>query len=443
MIAKLNALIRGNSDEAEVLRGAAIALVLRGLSGALAFALNVVIARALGAEGAGLYFFSLSVITILSVATRFGLDNSMLRFISASASVGEWAKVRGVYQMGMRLAGLASLGAAALLAGLAPFGAVWLWEDPELGMVMAVMAPSILGLAMMFLGAESLKGLKKIAPAVMVSSLIYPVIAILLVWPLAQRFGPVGAAIAYSLSVSGAALVGYALWRRYTAPHRAIAAQFDRNELMASARPLWTMSLITRAAMPWAPLLILGFFSPAQDVGVYGAATRIAALVTLLLISVNTVISPKFSELYTKGDLEGLGRIARQFARLITLASSPVLLVLIFAGDKVMAVFGPEFTRAGTALAILAAGQAVNAMTGSAGALLMMTGHERELRNASIIAGALVVGLSLALIPIYSLIGAAIATATSVAAMNLISLVLISKKLGISAAPWSLGVRAA
>lgn len=443
MIGKLKALVSGNSHESEVLRGAALALILRGLGGGLTFALNVAIARALGAQGAGLYFFALSVVTVLSVAARLGLDNTLLRFISSAASTGDWGRVNGIYRIGMRASAFVSVTVAIALIAIAMLLVEFNASEPELGLVMAFMAPSVLGLAMMFLGAESLKGRKKIAPAIAVSSLIYPAVAIALVYPMAQRFGPAGAAASYTLGVALAALIGFLLWRRYSAPHADVAPVFDKAELIASARPLWAMSLITRAVLPWSPLLMLGFFAPPEDVGIYGAATRIAALVTLLLISVNTVISPKFSELHTKGDFETLGQVARRFARLITLASSPVLLVLIFASDLVMSVFGPEFTRAGTALAILAIGQAINALTGSAGALLMMTGHEREVRNASILAGVLAVSLSLVLIPIYSFVGAAIATATSIAAMNLLSLALIHKRLGVSAAPWSTGAKTA
>ncbi|MEM1195503.1 MAG: oligosaccharide flippase family protein [Pseudomonadota bacterium] len=436
MIAKLKVLVSGNGHEAEVLRGAAIALVLRGLSGALVFALNVVIARALGAQGAGVYFFSLSVVTILSVVTRIGFDNALLRFVSSAASVGDWARVRGVYRIGMRMAVMASFAVSLLLAGAAPFLVGLLGKSAELVSTLMIMAPSVLGLAVMFLGAESLKGLKRVAPAVTVSSLIYPLVAMLLVWPLAQRFGPAGVAGAYSLGVGIAALAGYVLWRRYTAPYADAEPLFDRAELMQSARPLWVMSLITRAVFAWSPLLILGFFAPAEDVGVYGAATRIAALVTLLLLSVNTVISPKFSELYTKGDLETMGQVARQFSFWLTAATGPLILALVLAGDYVMAIFGEEFMRGGRALSILAMGQAANAMTGSAGSLLMMTGHERDLRNASVLGGLLLLALSAALIPLFGFLGAAIATAVSIAAMSLANVALIRRRLGIRILPW-------
>ena len=64
----------------EVLTGASIAFLLRVLGAAAAFALNMVIGRLLGAEGAGLYFLALSVALIGSLLAQLGLANTLLRF---------------------------------------------------------------------------------------------------------------------------------------------------------------------------------------------------------------------------------------------------------------------------------------------------------------------------------------------------------------------------
>ena len=435
---RISAWIGGlNPHFAQVLGDTILAFVLRVIGAGLAFALNVAIGRLLGAEGAGLYFLSLSIVTILAVVMRFGLDNSLLRFIASSRATGEWARVLGVYRLGMRPPAIASLVAALVLVCGGPLIAGQLVGQAKLGPVLSAMGMGAFGMAMMMLGAESLKGLKRIAAAVTVSSIIFPVTALVLLWPRAARFGAAGAAAAYASGVTLAACVGWLLWRYFTRGHRDVVPEFQTHELWASCRPLWLMSIVTQGVLPWSPLLILGFSAPADDAGVYGAATRVALLVTFVLISVNTVVSPKFAELHAKGEIEALARIARRFALLVTLATSPILLTLIFAGDLVMGLFGPEFARGGLALAILASGQAVNALTGSAGALLMMTGHERDIRNASLVAGALAITLSITLIPLYSIVGAAIATATAVAVMNIVSIAMIKKRLGIFVMPWA------
>ena len=87
------------------------------------------------------------------------------------------------------------------------------------------------------------------------------------------------------------------------------------------------------------------------------------------------------------------------------------------------------------ALVILAAGQAVNVFTGPVGYLLMMTGRESLMRNTIMGSTLLNVALNAALIPSLGAIGAAVATATSLAVMNICSAVLVRRELSILTLP--------
>lgn len=404
---------------AEVLSGALLAFVLRAAGAALAFALNVMIGRLLGAEGAGLYFMSLSVVMVCAVVAKRGLDNALLRFIAEGAAERDWGKVKGVFALGMGLGLSASLGLSLLVLVTAPWIASGIFNEPGLTAPLRWMSFGVAGFSIMTLLAESLKGLKRIRDSMVVSGMIYPLVALVLIGPLVSLMGPSGAVLGYTLGTGAAAAIGWLLWRRAIASQITEAVPFDRNRLWISSRSLWVMTVINRAVLPWAPLFLLGIWGTADDAGIFGAATRVAMLITFFLTAVNTVIAPKFAELYTKGDIETIGRLARRFAFMLTLATSPLFVLLIFAGDWVMAMFGPEFTRGGTALAMLAVGQAVNTMTGSVGYLLMMTGHERDARNGSILAALLMVAVAFLLIPTSGLIGAALASAVAVVTANL------------------------
>jgi len=419
----------------EVLNGAVLAFAMRFVGAGLAFALNVVIGRVLGAEGAGLYFLALSVVTIGAVVTKLGLDNTLLRFIASGAGTGDWNKVLGVFRMGMRLAAGTSVAAAVAVFALAPWMAEHVFAEPALAPTLRVMSAGLFAFAMMTLLAECLKGLKRIRNSMLVSGVLYPGIALVVIWPLAGSFGAPGAAMAYVLGTGAAAAIGWAMWRANVAGVAAPAPAFERATLWQSCRPLWAMSIINRGILPWAPLFLLGIWGTADEAGIFGAATRVAMLVTFFLVAVNTVIAPKFAELHSKGEIEMLGRLARRFALLITLAASPLFVVLIFAGDWVMGLFGPDFARGGKALAILAVGQAVNTMTGSVGYLLMMTGHERDIRNGSILAMVLMTGCAGLLIPDHGIIGAAIASAVAVAGMNVYSTIMIKVRLRLTVIP--------
>lgn len=395
----------------EVLRGASLAFILRGFGAGLAFLLNTVVARMLGAEGAGLYFLSLSVTMIAAVIARRGLDNTLLRFIAVNASNKEWGQVAGVFALGMRMALISSALLTLLCFILAPWLAEYVFKKPDLGIPLRWMSLGIMSFSLMMLLSECLKGLRQIRNAMLVSGVLYPLIGLVLVWPLVTLLGVNGANAAYVLGTGGAAAVGLMFWRRTMAKNAVPPSHFSREQLLASSQPLFAMSLLNGAVLPWAPLLLLGIWGTTEETGIFGAASRLAMLLAFFLNAVNTVAAPKFATLYQQGEIEMLGLIARKSALLITLAASPLFILFFISGDWVMSIFGPSFSAGGGALGILAFGQAVNSFTGSVGFLLAMTGNERLVRDSALMGAITLVILAIVLIPLYGMIGAAIASA--------------------------------
>jgi len=105
---------------------------------------------------------------------------------------------------------------------------------------------------------------------------------------------------------------------------------------------------------------------------------------------------------------------------------------MVIFPKEILTLFGDEFDEAAIYLQILAIGQFINAITGSVGYLLSMSGNEKDLRNSSIISGLLVITLSLILVPKFNGLGAAIAVAISIAMQNLLAVHWVKKRLGIN-----------
>lgn len=419
----------------EVLRGVIVAFLLRALGAGLAFGFNIAIGRLLGAQGAGLYFLALSVVTIGAVFAKLGLDNTLLRFIASGAATQNANQVKGVFSLSMRLALTSCLALTLAVFIFAPLISLHIFNEPALVATLRIMSAGLFTFAAMTLLAESLKGLKRIRNAMLVAGVIYPCVALILIVPLTRLWGVQGAALAYVSGTAIAALIGFIFWTQNTKGFAADNPSFDFATLWESSRPLWVMSIITKAIIPWLPLFLLGIWGTTQDAGIFGIATRISLLISFFLAAVNTIMAPKFAELYERKDMITITRIARRFALLITLATTPLFILLIFKGGWVMSFFGPEFVRGSVALSILAIGQAVRSLTGSAGYLLIMTGHEKDVKNTSIFAMVLMVILALLAIPAYGLEGAAITSAVTLASMNIYSLVLVKMRLGINILP--------
>ena len=82
--------------------------------------------------------------------------------------------------------------------------------------------------------------------------------------------------------------------------------------------------------------------------------------------------------------------------------------------------------------AILAAGNVINALSGSVGYLLVMSGHERLVARVFAAVAALNIVLNTVLIPRIGAPGAATATAVSMALWNLTLIVLVRNRLDIN-----------
>lgn len=419
----------------EVMSGASVAFIMKAASAGLQFCLNVFLARLLGAQGAGMYFLALTITTVATVGGRLGLDNTLLRYTAANSSIENWSAVKGAYVKSMALAVPASIFAALIVLLLSPFLAAKLFGKPDLTIVLRWMALSVVPMTLYLLHAQALKGLKQISKALLVQGVGPPALAIVGICVLAKRWGVCGAAWSHTIASALTALLGIIFWRAATPQLTAIKANFSTSELLSSSLPLfWVTSM--QMVITWTASISLGIWGTTAEVGIYNVAARTAMLTNVILIAVNTIVAPKFAALYLKGDMEALGSIARNSAKLMTVIAIPVLLLFFSAPGWVMGIFGSQFSDWGVVLAIISFAQFINVATGSVSFLLMMCGFERLMRNNIVFCAGLNVLLNVTLVPWLGVIGAALSAALTIAMMNIVSAILVWHALRIRTIPF-------
>lgn len=209
---------------------------------------------------------------------------------------------------------------------------------------------------------------------------------------------------------------------------------FSTSRLLQSSVPLFWVSL-SQLAISLSATLILGVWWTGNDVGIYGAASRVVVLLSFLVLAVTSIASPKFSVLHQQGDMRALGALAKSSTKMLIFAASPAFAILFLVPDKVMGIFGHEFASGATVILILATGQLVSIVTGPAGNVLMMCGHEPLVRNTVMASACICVVISLLLIPRLGLVGAAAANSITVSIESLVMMALVWRKLGILTLP--------
>lgn len=413
----------------EVLRGALVAFLVKIAGAGFAFAFNIYLARALGAQGAGVYFLALSVVTIASVIARFGMDNTLLRFIAASAAVNDWAAIKGIAKKGLLLVSSLALVLTVVIVIIADWAALSIFNKPEMGSVLRIMALAIFPFSLVMLFAEMLRALKLVLGSQVIQGLLVPIINLTVLYGLIAILGALAAPISYLLAVTTAALLGWLLWRKATAQASNIVGDFSWKKLLDSSIPLYGIALLNEGFLQSFPYLLLGMYSTSVEVGIFGAAMRTSMLVGLVLVVVNIMVAPKMAGLFQQKQYQALEQLMRKATLMMSLAALPVLCVFMIFPSLIMSLFGEPFRSGALVLVILTVGQAVNVICGPVGYFLIMTGQEKSLRKSAFISALILAVTSVGLIPIYGAIGAAIASALTLITVNLMSFMFVKLKI--------------
>ncbi|KPZ67185.1 Polysaccharide biosynthesis protein [Pseudoalteromonas sp. P1-26] len=422
MLYKIKAVLR-DAEHRHTAINAAIALTIRVLGAGMAFLFNIVIARQLGAEQAGYFFLGLALVMLFSSVARLGFDNTVLRFTSADADNGY--TVKAILNFALKYV----LPIALIFTATTYAFASWLAENvfkmPELTDTLQLIAPAIVGLSIVFLVAMSLQARHKLIASIPCQNIAHLMLCGVAVIIFSDKSAS-AVSLYFSLSLGVSSSFFYWLSIKNLNSN---GEKPDPQQLWYSARPNWIIMMMNQSVQ-WCAPIIIGVFLVAQQVAFFSVAQRIAMLTSFILMAVNLVVAPKFSAFHAKGDDVGIRKTALFSVRLLVLSALPIVLFMLIFPDFLMGLFGEEFRQGTLILQILVLGQAVNVVTGSVGFLLMMSGHERDMRLVTLISGFGVLISVPIFTKLFGVIGAASATAFFISLQNLLAVYFVKKRLG-------------
>ncbi len=405
----------------EIIRGTSTAFLLKVGGLFFSYLFNLYMARVYGASVIGTFALSVTIASIFVLFGQMGTRTSIIRFIAGHAAQNNGAAIRLILARTLSLLVPSSLVAGMSLWAFGNYVAPALFTDATLRPAFMIIAIAVPFLVIAGVNASALRGLKRIRASYLFQATFTPLSNLLLLLVLTTVFAtyyllPIWAyCITAALSMAFSALV----LKRALPPRANIGAPAESRVAIWRASMPMMMSSAMLLILGWTDIVMLGIFTNTNEVGLYRIAQRLSILTSFSLVAVNSIMAPKFSELYSQADLEGLKRLAQFAARLIFWTSLPVLLALLILAKPILGIFGPDFEIAAYALMALCAGQFINAGCGSVGFLLDMTGNQVSFRNVLISAAILNITLNALLIPRFGILGAGLATAVSTAAWNL------------------------
>ena len=425
MIDSVRKLLSGSGLRAQLLRGGMGSMAVKTLGTLIGFAVAVVLARTLGPDGYGIYAFTLTVVTLLGIPAKAGLPALVTRETAKARHEEDWALMRGLWRWSTRLVVVFSF----VISGLLVIGLLLADEaiDPARQGALIIAAGLIPLLALGNLRGAALRGLRKVVLGQLPELVLRPAILLVLMLGLLV-FGywraPTAelAMLVYVIAAAVAFVIGAWLLRLYR-PKGVKTETGYRFESAYWLRAVIPLALISGVQLlnTHIDMLLVGLMLTDAEVGFYRVAVQLASLVIFGLAAINLVLHPYIAGLYAERDFQKLQALATNSARAILLFALPPVFVFVFFGEWALRViFGDDYTAASLALAILCLGQLVNAAMGSVGALLNMTGHERDTMRGMAIALGINIVLNLVLIPLFGIAGAAAATAASFVVWNIL-----------------------
>ena len=403
----------------------------RVLGAGLSFLFSILLARLLGPAETGIYFLALTIITIGATIARLGMDNAVLKFASVAHDQGDTYTMATLYRQGFLLVVMAGIGISILIGFVSPYLPLGGDNSGTLKMILPIMLLVLMPLGLLFLQATFFTAIRAPGMATITQGVLLPMFLVFgsSVLILKGETNVYDISLLYAISTVLSLLISGGIWIKLQQWSR--QGHFDTRLLLRTSLPLLLVACL-QLLMSWTDILILGAFSDSATVGVYGIAVRIAGLTTFVLLAVNSVTAPRFAALYARDDRQGLQRLAQQSAAWMFIAVLPIILLLLVFPGWILQLFGSGFVAGETPLRILAIGQLISVTFGSVGYLLIMTGHERDLRNATLFSATLNITLNLILVPLWDGVGAATSTMTSQIILTFIAYYLVRKRLGIN-----------
>lgn len=410
-------------------------LFVYALGALLAFVAQMFLARLMGPAEYGIYYYALTWLMVAALFSQFGLDQALLRFLPAYAQAGDWPRAGGILFFSGRLVGAGGLVFGALMALTAVALGERLDASQRDAFLLAALCLPLRGL--IYVRQAALRSFMFTVRSLLPDAVIVPLAIVVLAagmdWAAYASDAP--AIMAVTLAALSLSFLAGAYWQSRLLP----------AELHSSGRMLETatwlrmgfMMLVINGAymlLNNIDLMILGMFRSAEEVGIYGVSSRIASLVSFVLVAAYPAFAPVIAR--HQGARQELQRAIAQVMRPIAFAAVALAAILVVFGGFVLGLFGEGFARGQAVVNILVAGHIVNALCGPVALLLAYGGEESvvaRLLTVTVIASA---GLNLLLIPHFGMQGAACVTALSAAFWNLALYARVRLRLGMDASGW-------
>jgi O-antigen/teichoic acid export membrane protein len=407
-----------NQSLLKTARGAVLVFVGTGIGMLLGFGSRVMVARYVTQSEYGIYSLAFMLLNIFATISGLGLITGTIRQVAFYRGKGDESKVRGVVLSSVEIVAVSSIFFSIVLFLTSNLISTKLFHVPELTTPLRILCIAIPFFTLIQIFTSIFGGFERAKPNVYFSQILrnasFPLLLLAVILLNLPFVGVIWALVA-------SIVLTFAAFAAYTIKKLPLALRGEKGTSISPvAKELLLFSLaflgisILYTGTTWIDTLMLGYFMLPSDVGLYNAAQPFTSLLLMVLTAATFLYLPIVSQLYAKNQKDEMKRTYTALTKWIFMATLPIFLILVLFPEATLNIlFGSRYIAAAPALQILSLGFFIQTILGTSSYILTAMGHVRFIMWSVLISFIADVALNIILIPIWGIVGAAIATASA------------------------------
>lgn len=384
----------------DIARSSVKLFVSKTASSILGFVGIAYFSREVGAATMGVFFLFQALLRMLAIPSDFGLRGAAQKRISEGNDPGKYLTSTLI----LKLVPITTI--IILIITFKPYINRYLGANLALLLVIALVIQELARLSLFVLRGELRVGQTAILQLIKRATWV-GVSAVFLSF----GYGAVG--LVYGLITGSVLMLAIGWYRtstslaRPTKTHMSSLFEYSKYNVVTS---------IGGYFYSWIDIAIIGLFLTQAHVGAYEIAWRVTAVTMLLGKSIATTLLPQVSQWSVDGDNSNIeSAIYNAITPSMLFVIPSFFGVLVFSKEILGVVFGAEFTIAWFALIILMAEKILQSIHVVLSRVIMGMDRPKMAAKATVVSIFVNLCLNFAFVPIFGLVGAALATGISFA----------------------------
>jgi len=414
------------------------AIVFIGLiiSKILGYTYRIIIARHYGPEVYGLFALGLSIVGFFGSIAALGLTDGLLRYIPQLRAKNKFNGIRYLLRRTLKIYLVLGIISSIMLIFASDFIANSIFHNSALSSLLKIMGSGILIYLILNVFLSTIRGFEEIGWYSFVYNIFQnavKVFVLILLIMMGLKSGGDVVALSFVIGALMTLIASYLIYRYKIKKIFGKADGKDHSplwgEFFSYSWPIMFFSIIS-LIFYWIDTITLGIYKSASEVGFYNAAIPIAALLAFIPELFMQLFFPMVNKEYSRKNIHLIEQLSKQITKWIFVAVLPIFaLIFIFPGAAINLIFGAEYLAAENALRLLLIGAFISALSITSVQLISMIGKSKLILMNVIIASITNIILNTTLVPMPTilsfdnsngLIGAALATLTSIILFNLL-----------------------